>query len=53
MEGWDFTSHDLDYTLDNDITLIYKLNGIALPPERGFPFQLAQKENGDTNGANG
>jgi DMSO/TMAO reductase YedYZ molybdopterin-dependent catalytic subunit len=34
------TSLQLDYLLGNDILLAYKMNGIALPPERGFPFQL-------------
>ena len=34
------TSLPLDYILDNDILLAYKMNGITLPPERGFPFQL-------------
>ncbi|MCK5661302.1 MAG: molybdopterin-dependent oxidoreductase [Methanosarcinales archaeon] len=29
--------------LDNDITLAYKLNGIALPPDGGFPFQLVSE----------
>lgn len=34
------TSHDLDYLIDNNIILAYKLNDITLPPDRGFPFQL-------------
>lgn len=34
------TAHELNYLLDNDIMLAYKLNDITLPPERGFPFQL-------------
>jgi DMSO/TMAO reductase YedYZ molybdopterin-dependent catalytic subunit len=36
------TSHPLDYLLDNDrnILIAYKMNGLVLPPERGFPFQL-------------
>jgi DMSO/TMAO reductase YedYZ molybdopterin-dependent catalytic subunit len=34
------TSDPLDYLLNNDILIAYKMNGLALPPERGFPFQL-------------
>jgi DMSO/TMAO reductase YedYZ molybdopterin-dependent catalytic subunit len=34
------TSLPLDYILNNDILIAYKMNGLALPPERGFPFQL-------------
>lgn len=34
------TSFPLDYVLNNDIILAYKMNDIPLPPERGFPFQL-------------
>jgi DMSO/TMAO reductase YedYZ molybdopterin-dependent catalytic subunit len=34
------TSLPLSYIVDNDILLAYKMNGVALPPERGFPFQL-------------
>jgi DMSO/TMAO reductase YedYZ molybdopterin-dependent catalytic subunit len=34
------TSLPLDYILDNDILIAYKINGLTLPPERGFPFQL-------------
>ncbi len=34
------TSLPLNYILDNDILLAYKMNGLTLPPERGFPFQL-------------
>jgi DMSO/TMAO reductase YedYZ molybdopterin-dependent catalytic subunit len=34
------TSHPLDYLLNNDILIAYKMNGLVLPPERGFPFQL-------------
>jgi DMSO/TMAO reductase YedYZ molybdopterin-dependent catalytic subunit len=34
------TSLPLNYILDNDILIAYKMNGLTLPPERGFPFQL-------------
>jgi DMSO/TMAO reductase YedYZ molybdopterin-dependent catalytic subunit len=34
------TSVPLDYIIDNDILMAYKMNGVVLPPERGFPFQL-------------
>jgi len=34
------TSLPLNYLLENDILLAYKMNGVVLPPERGFPFQL-------------
>ena len=34
------TSLPLDYIMDNDIMMAYKMNGVALPPARGFPFQL-------------
>jgi len=34
------TSFSLDYVLNNDIIIAHKMNDVALPPERGFPFQL-------------
>jgi len=34
------TSLPLDYIMDNDILMAYKMNKIPLPPERGFPFEL-------------
>ncbi|MFC2069811.1 molybdopterin-dependent oxidoreductase [Chloroflexota bacterium] len=34
------TALPLDFIMDNDILLAYKMNEIAIPPERGFPFQL-------------
>jgi DMSO/TMAO reductase YedYZ molybdopterin-dependent catalytic subunit len=34
------TSFPVDYLLENDIIIAYKMNGITIPPERGFPFQL-------------
>jgi DMSO/TMAO reductase YedYZ molybdopterin-dependent catalytic subunit len=35
------TGHDLDYLIDNNIMLAYRINDLVLPPDRGFPFQLA------------
>jgi len=34
------TSVPLDYIIDNNIIMAYKMNNVTLPPERGFPFQL-------------
>ena len=34
------TSLPLDYIINNDILIAYKMNDVVLPPERGFPFQL-------------
>jgi len=34
------TSLPLEYIADNNIMLAYRMNGIDLPAERGFPFQL-------------
>ena len=34
------TSLPIEYVMDNDIIMAYKMNKITLPPERGFPFQL-------------
>ncbi|MEJ2271494.1 MAG: molybdopterin-dependent oxidoreductase [Candidatus Bathyarchaeota archaeon] len=34
------TSLPLQYILDNNILMAYKMNNVTLPPERGFPFQL-------------
>jgi DMSO/TMAO reductase YedYZ molybdopterin-dependent catalytic subunit len=34
------TSLPLNYILDNNILIAYKMNGLTLPPERGFPFEL-------------
>jgi DMSO/TMAO reductase YedYZ molybdopterin-dependent catalytic subunit len=38
------TSLPLDYLLDNEILLAYSMNGVELPPERGFPFQLVAED---------
>lgn len=37
------TALPLDYLLDNDILIAYKMNNVTLPPERGFPFQLVSE----------
>ncbi len=34
------TSLPLDYLINNNILIAYKMNDVVLPPERGFPFQL-------------
>ena len=34
------TSLPIGYIMDNDILMAYKMNGVVLPSERGFPFQL-------------
>jgi DMSO/TMAO reductase YedYZ molybdopterin-dependent catalytic subunit len=35
----------LDYLTNNNILIAYKMNGVTLPPERGFPFQLVAESN--------
>jgi DMSO/TMAO reductase YedYZ molybdopterin-dependent catalytic subunit len=34
------TSLPLEYIIENEIIMAYKMNGVELPAERGFPFQL-------------
>jgi DMSO/TMAO reductase YedYZ molybdopterin-dependent catalytic subunit len=34
------TSLPLNYIRDRNILMAYRMNGLTLPPERGFPFQL-------------
>jgi len=34
------TAIPLDYLVNNNIIIAYKMNDIVMPPERGFPFQL-------------
>jgi len=34
------TSLPFDYIMDNNILMAYKMNGVTLPAERGFPFEL-------------
>lgn len=38
------TSFPLDYLIKKDIIIAYKINGVVLPPERGFPFQLMAED---------
>jgi|APSaa5957512622_1039677.scaffolds.fasta_scaffold00425_5 DMSO/TMAO reductase YedYZ molybdopterin-dependent catalytic subunit len=38
------TSFPIDYIMERDLLLAYKMNGLALPPERGFPFQLVAED---------
>jgi DMSO/TMAO reductase YedYZ molybdopterin-dependent catalytic subunit len=42
-----FTAHDgyttsfpLDYLINNDIIMAYRMNNVTLPAERGYPFEL-------------
>lgn len=37
------TSFSVDYIMQGDILLNYKINGITLPAERGFPFSLVSE----------
>lgn len=34
------TALPLEYIIDKNIILAYKMNGVTIPPERGFPFQV-------------
>jgi len=38
------TSLPLNYVLNKNLLLAYKMNGVTLPPERGFPFQLVAED---------
>lgn len=38
------TSFPLEYLMNNEILLAYKMNDVTLPPERGFPFQLVAED---------
>ena len=38
------TSLPLNFVLDNNLLLAYKMNGVTLPPERGYPFQLVAEQ---------
>ena len=46
-----FTAHDgyttsfpLDYLMNNEIIMAYKMNNVTLPAERGYPFQLVAQD---------
>lgn len=43
VEGYT-TSLEIDYIIENDIILAYRLNDITLPPERGFPVQVVAED---------
>jgi DMSO/TMAO reductase YedYZ molybdopterin-dependent catalytic subunit len=34
------TSFPIEYIMNNNILMAYKMNDVTIPPERGFPFQL-------------
>jgi len=38
------SSLPLQYVKDKNIMLAYKINGVELPPERGYPFQLVAED---------
>ena len=38
------TSHPLSWIIDKDILLAYRMNGIDVPVERGFPFVLVAED---------
>lgn len=38
------TSLPLDYIRERDIIMAYRMNGVELPAERGFPFQLVAED---------
>jgi DMSO/TMAO reductase YedYZ molybdopterin-dependent catalytic subunit len=38
------TSLPLDFVVDNDILLAYKMNDVDLPEERGYPFQVVAED---------
>jgi len=38
------SSLSLDYVMNNNILLAYKMNNVTLPPERGFPFQVVAED---------
>jgi DMSO/TMAO reductase YedYZ molybdopterin-dependent catalytic subunit len=37
------TELSLDYITNHNIIIAYKMNGLVIPPERGFPFQLVSE----------
>lgn len=38
------TSLPLDYIMENDILMAYRMNNVTLPAERGYPFQLVAED---------
>jgi DMSO/TMAO reductase YedYZ molybdopterin-dependent catalytic subunit len=38
------TSFPIDYIMKNDIIMAHKMNGVTIPPERGFPFELVAEQ---------
>jgi DMSO/TMAO reductase YedYZ molybdopterin-dependent catalytic subunit len=38
------TAEPLDYLLNNNIMIAYKMNNVTLPAERGYPFQLVAQD---------
>jgi DMSO/TMAO reductase YedYZ molybdopterin-dependent catalytic subunit len=38
------TSFPLDYVMDHDILMAYRMNNVTLPAERGYPFQLVAED---------
>ncbi|MBU0614865.1 MAG: molybdopterin-dependent oxidoreductase [Nanoarchaeota archaeon] len=38
------TALPLDYIIDNNIILAYKMNNVTMPRERGYPFELVAED---------
>ncbi|MFC1644950.1 molybdopterin-dependent oxidoreductase, partial [Patescibacteria group bacterium] len=38
------TSFPVEYIMNNDVLMAYKVNDVELPSERGFPFQLVAED---------
>lgn len=38
------TSFPIEYIMKRDIIMAYKMNGLTIPPDRGFPFQLVAED---------
>ena len=38
------TSFPLEYLMDRDIIMAYRMNNVTLPAERGYPFQLVAED---------
>ncbi len=41
---WYSSSLSLDYVMNKNILLAYKMNGIVIPPERWFPFMVVAED---------